>query len=111
MPDTTEKHAKYARAMEQVFSDPDILVGLDEDPEGTLDKLGFDLSPEVRKQLAARERMPVTSEAGVAAFVLPVVRVATSPAVRVVVSSTTFATERVSAGGGKAKKGGGATRK
>jgi len=88
MAEESDRYATYARAMEKVFTDPEVLTALDSDPEGTLERLGFDLTPEARAQLA---QGPEAQAAGMAAIVLPAVRVATSPVVRVVVSSSTFA--------------------
>ena len=87
MAEESDRYATYARAMEKVFTDPEVLTALDSDPEGTLERLGFDLTPEARAQLA---QGPEAQAAGMAAIVLPAVRGAPSPVVRVGVSSSTF---------------------
>jgi hypothetical protein len=84
----------YADAINRILTDPGVRKDLESDPERTMERLGFDLDDNAREVLKARDDHP---ELGVAAVPAVLVRVATNgtrPAVRVAVSSSTFAATR-----------------
>jgi hypothetical protein len=86
---------RYSEAMRKVLTDPSVQKQLENDPVGTLENLGFDLTDEAKRELQTRG--PTQPELGVAAIPAVLVRVATNgtrPAVSVVVRSSTFAATR-----------------
>jgi hypothetical protein len=83
----------YASALKKLFTDPATIKSLEADPEGTMEKLGFDLDDKARSIIRASDQ----PELGVAAVPAVLVRVATNgtrPAVSVAVSTSTFAATR-----------------
>ncbi|MDP8993801.1 MAG: hypothetical protein M3N07_02280 [Pseudomonadota bacterium] len=95
MTDLGSSERKYAQAMQRVLTDQDVQRELERDPVATLERLGFDLSPEARAQVEAQGA--ATAEIGVAAIPAVLVRVATGatrPVVSVVVQSATVAADR-----------------
>lgn len=83
----------YAAALNKLFTDPEVQKSLETDPEGTMERLGFHLDDHAREVLRADDQ----PELAVAALPAVLVRVATNgtrPAVRVAVSSSTFAATR-----------------
>ena len=85
---------KYAQAIRKVLTDTAVQQQLENDPIGTLEGLGFDLSDEARREL---ESGPVDLQTGIAAVPAVIVRVATNgtrPAVSVVVHTTTVSATR-----------------
>ncbi|MDO8931792.1 MAG: hypothetical protein Q7U97_05300 [Rhodocyclaceae bacterium] len=86
---------QYVEAMRKVLTDKSVQQDLEKDAAGTLERLGFDLSDDVKKEL--RMSGATQPELGVAAVPAVLVRVATNgtrPAVSVVVRSSTIARTR-----------------
>ncbi|MEO1044261.1 MAG: hypothetical protein AAFX04_02340 [Pseudomonadota bacterium] len=94
MQEIQKSEQAYVEGMQKIFSDPETRKALEEDPEGTLERLGFDLDDRARKEL---RKGPVDAELSVAAVPAVLVRVATNgtrPAVSVVVRSSTVSATR-----------------
>lgn len=83
----------YADALNKIFNDPETQRALEEDPEGTMERLGFQLDEEARTALRADDQ-PELAVAAVPAVLVRVATNGTRPAVRVAVSSSTFAATR-----------------
>lgn len=98
MTDLGASEKKYAAAMQRVFTDEKVKKDLERDPAGTLEKLGFTLSPAARAEIAAAGAGGAKAEElAFGAFPAVLVRVVTSgtqPAVRVVTASSTIAATR-----------------
>lgn len=95
MTDLRASEKKYAAAMQKVFTDEKVKKDLERDPAGTLEKLGFTLSPAARAEIAGAGG--AKAELAFGAFPAVLVRVVTSgtqPAVRVITASSTIAATR-----------------
>ena len=84
----------YADAINKIFSDPEVQKGLETDPEATMERLGFQLDDRAREVLNAGDEHPELAVAAVPAVLVRVATNGTRPAVRVAVSSSTFADTR-----------------
>ena len=93
MTDLQKGEDTYVKALQQIFTDPEVRKALEAEPEATMERLGFDLDDEARATLRANDQ-PELAVAAVPAVLVRVATNGTRPAVRVAVSSSTFATTR-----------------
>jgi transposase len=91
MPNTDEA---YGRAVRTLLHDESMRRELESDPEGTLRRLGLEITPEAARLIREAQSQPIPAEKLGSAFVSSVATPATSPAVSVVVSVATSAVEQ-----------------